>query len=47
MPKTDTTISVGDKAPEFTLSTYDGKPMKLSEFTQRGKVMLLFFRGTW
>jgi peroxiredoxin len=42
----DTTLSVGDAAPDFQLYTYDGTPWRLSE--QRGQpVVLLFFPGAF
>ena len=47
MPKNDTLLKEGDKAPEFTLSNYNGESMSLSDILKRGKVLLLFFRGTW
>ena len=47
MPKTDTLLKVGDKAPEFTLPTYNGEAMNLADILKRGKALLLFFRGTW
>ena len=47
MPKTDTLLKVGDKAPEFTLPNYNGEAMSLADILKRGKVLLLFFRGTW
>lgn len=47
MPKTETLLSVGDKAPDFTLNTCQGEPRRLSGLLAQGNVMLLFFRGTW
>ncbi|MBA4494276.1 thiol-disulfide oxidoreductase ResA [Paenactinomyces guangxiensis] len=35
----------GDKAPDFQLTTLDGKEMKLSQL--RGKAVMLNFWGTW
>jgi peroxiredoxin len=40
-----TTISVGEKAPDFTLKTLDGQVLKLSDY--RGQGILLNFWGTW
>ncbi|RYG31267.1 TlpA family protein disulfide reductase [bacterium] len=37
--------NVGDLAPDFTVETPDGKPLRLSSF--RGKVVLLDFWATW
>ncbi|PYM34644.1 MAG: hypothetical protein DME15_08245 [Candidatus Rokuibacteriota bacterium] len=36
-------FEVGQKAPEFTLPSADGKPVKLSELTARGPVVLYTF----
>ncbi|MGB0052061.1 MAG: TlpA disulfide reductase family protein, partial [Terracidiphilus sp.] len=33
------------RAPDFALTTLDGKPLRLSAF--RGKVVLLNFWATW
>ena len=38
-------IRVGDSVPDFTLSTFDGKTVQLSEL--RGKVVLLNFWASW
>jgi peroxiredoxin len=47
MPKTDTSLKAGDKAPGFSLLDYNGKPMSLESILNHGKALLLFFRGTW
>jgi thiol-disulfide isomerase/thioredoxin len=39
------TIRVGDRAPEFTLSAWDGGPLALTEL--RGHVVCLDFWATW
>ena len=36
-------LDVGDKAPEFTLTGTDGKPVKLSELTAKGPVVIYTF----
>jgi peroxiredoxin Q/BCP len=36
-------LQVGDKAPEFALPGPDGKPVKLSELTAKGPVVLYTF----
>lgn len=38
-------LKPGDPAPDFTVSTLDGKPLKLSDY--RGKYVLLDFWATW
>ena len=40
-----TTPDVGSKAPDFTLSTPEGAPVRLSELTAKGKVVLIVLRG--
>ena len=42
-----TTLKLGDKAPDFGLPNGDGKLVILSEYTQRGPVVLVFYRGFW
>jgi len=36
-------LEVGDKAPDFTLTGVDGKPVKLSDLTGKGPVVLYTF----
>jgi peroxiredoxin Q/BCP len=36
-------LEVGQKAPDFTLPSADGKPVKLSELTAKGPVVLYTF----
>jgi len=36
-------LRIGQRVPDFTLPDADKKERKLSEFTQRGKTVLLFF----
>ena len=38
-----TTLKVGDKAPEFTLTDTTGKEVKLSEFRGKKNVVLAFY----
>ncbi|MDG2222020.1 MAG: redoxin domain-containing protein [Rubripirellula sp.] len=41
-------VAIGAKAPDFTVIGIDGKPLKLSELTGKGKhVVLLFDRAHW
>jgi len=39
------TPEVGQKAPKFSLSTPDGHPVSLAEFTSKGTVVLVVLRG--
>jgi peroxiredoxin Q/BCP len=36
-------LEVGQKAPDFTLSGVDGKPVKLSDLTAKGPVVIYTF----
>ena len=38
-----TTLKVGDLAPDFTLPSTDGKPVKLSDYKGKKNVVLAFF----
>ena len=40
-------LAVGNKAPDFTLNTPDGKPVTLSEFYPKGKVTMIDFWASW
>ena len=40
-------LKVGDKAPDFALPNGDGKTVSLSDYTTRGPVVLVFYRGFW
>ena len=40
-------LKAGDKAPDFALPNGDGKLVTLSEFTVRGTVVVIFYRGFW
>ena len=49
IPKIDGTpaVAVGDRAPDFMLKDQDGKDVRLSDLTDRGRVVLIFFRGKY
>ena len=38
-------IKVGDKAPDFTLTNYDGTERTLSDMVKQGTVALVFYRS--
>jgi peroxiredoxin len=38
-------LAVGDKAPDFALSTLHDRTVRLSELTSRGRVVLIVLRG--
>jgi peroxiredoxin len=40
-------LKVGDRAPDFALPNGDGKLVTLSEYTSRGPVVVIFYRGFW
>jgi len=39
------TPDIGQKAPDFTLSTREGHPLSLSGLTSKGTVVLIVLRG--
>ena len=49
IPKVDGTpaVAVGDRAPDFMLKDQDGKDVRLSDVTDRSRVVLIFFRGRY
>jgi len=40
-------LKVGTKAPDFTLTNADGKPVNLYSQLKKGPVILVFYRGAW
>ncbi len=40
-------VKEGTLAPDFTLADLDGKPVTLSSFRGKKKVVLVFYRGYW
>ena len=40
-------IAIGDRAPDFMLKDQDGKDLRLRDLTDRGRVLLVFFRGRY
>jgi len=40
---TASALEVGQKAPDFTLNGVDGKPVKLSDLTAKGPVVIYTF----
>ena len=40
-------LSVGDKAPDFTLSNALGEPIRLYDLLEEQRIVLTFYRGTW
>jgi len=49
VPKIDGTpsVAVGDRAPDFMLKDQDGKDVRLSDLTDKSRVVLIFFRGKY
>ena len=41
------TLKIDDQAPDFILENIDGKPIRLSEKSQEGAVVLSFYFGSW
>ena len=40
-------LKVGDKAPDFMVKDHAGRMVSLKELTQKGKVVVMFYRGAW
>ncbi len=40
-------VRVGDEAPDFTLVSLAGPPVRLSSFRGDKNVVLVFYRGHW
>jgi len=40
-------VQVGQPAPDFTLESRKGEPVKLSQFRGPKRVVLVFYRGQW
>lgn len=40
-------VALGDPAPDFTLETYRGETLTLSENRGRREILLVFYRGAW
>jgi hypothetical protein len=47
LPNTPPAVAVGDRAPDFMLKNQDGKNVRLSDLTDEGRVVLIFFRGKY
>ena len=43
----DTTVKVGDQAPDFSLKNADGREFSLKDLLSLGPVVLSFYRGKW
>ena len=43
----DRALSVGDKAPEFTLKNTGGQDVSLNQLLSKGSIVLGFYRGRW
>ncbi len=40
-------VQVGAPAPDFTLPSFQGDTLTLSDFRGRAEVILVFYRGHW
>jgi hypothetical protein len=40
-------VGLGDMAPDFSLETYRGDTLTLSEFQGEREIILVFYRGSW
>ena len=43
----DRVVTVGSRAPDFTLPNAEGVPMSLATLLRDGPVVVSFFRGRW
>ena len=43
----DGVLKVGDHAPQFTLPSYEGHGVSLTDLRARGPVIISFYRGRW
>ncbi len=43
----DRALTVGDKAPDFSLPNVGGEQVRLSSLLSEGPVVLAFYRGNW
>lgn len=47
IPVAPAAVAVGDRAPDFMLKNQEGKDVRLSDLSDRGRVVLIFFRGKY
>ena len=47
IPAAPPAVAVGDRAPDFMLKDQNGKDVRLSDKTDEGRVVLIFFRGKY
>jgi peroxiredoxin len=40
-------LKVGDKAPDFMAKDHAGNMVSLKKMTEKGKVVIMFYRGAW
>ncbi len=40
-------LSVGNTAPDFTVTTTDGQQVRIQSFPEQGKPVLVYFMATW
>jgi hypothetical protein len=43
----DRTLRVGDRAPDFVLTDYEGKPFDSQAARRTGPLVVSFYRGVW
>ena len=47
IPEAHTTLRVGERPPDFTLTDADGRSVSLAEYRGKKPVVLVFYRGYW
>jgi hypothetical protein len=47
VPDTPTTLRIGERPPDFTLTDASGRPVSLADYRGKKPVVLVFYRGYW
>jgi hypothetical protein len=47
IPEAHTTLRLGERPPDFTLTDADGRAVSLAEYRGKKPVVLVFYRGYW
>lgn len=47
IPTTQTTLEIGERAPDFSLADAAGRPVTLAEYRGKKPVVMVFYRGHW
>jgi hypothetical protein len=47
IPEARTTLRIGERPPDFTLTDADGRAVSLADYRGKKPVVLVFYRGYW